>query len=153
MKIKKLSALILAGVLSCTAPAMAYAEDSADAAVSQAVDILSESGVDDLLADPDTVVDLIVAAKDTLGQVDVSDDQISSALDAAASSLGVTLSDSEKSTLIKLYHQFQDMNIDEEQLRSQITKVYDKLESLGITKEDVKGILGKLVDVVKSILN
>ena len=45
------------------------------------------------------------------------------------------------------------MDIDEEQLRTEINKVYDKLESLGITKEDVKGILGKLVDVVKNILN
>ena len=137
----------------CTTPAVAYAEDSASAAVDQAIDILSESGVDELLSDPDTVVDIIMAAKDTLGQVDVSDDQISSALDTAASSLGITLSDSEKSTLVKLYNQFKNMDIDEEQLRSEINKVYDKLESLGITKDDVKGILGKLIDVVKNILN
>lgn len=153
MKIKKLSAIILAGALACTTPAVAYAEDSASAAVDQAIDILSESGVDELLSDPDTVVDIIMAAKDTLGQVDVSDDQISSALDTAASSLGITLSDSEKSTLVKLYNQFKNMDIDEEQLRSEINKVYDKLESLGITKDDVKGILGKLIDVVKNILN
>ncbi len=153
MKIKKLSAMILAGALACTTPAVAYAEDSTSAAVDQAIDILSESGVDELLSDPDTVVDIIVAAKDTLGQVDVSDEQISSALDTAASSLGITLSDSEKSTLVKLYNQFKNMDIDEEQLRTEINKVYDKLESLGITKEDVKGILGKLVDIVKNILN
>ncbi len=153
MKIKKLSAMILAGALACTTPAVAYAEDSTSAAVDQAIDILSESGVDELLSDPDTVVDIIVAAKDTLGHVDVSDEQISSALDTAASSLGITLSDSEKSTLVKLYNQFKNMDIDEEQLRTEINKVYDKLESLGITKEDVKGILGKLVDVVKNILN
>ena len=145
--------MILAGALACTTPAVAYAEDSTSAAVDQAIDILSESGVDELLSDPDTVVDIIVAAKDTLGQVDVSDEQISSALDTAASSLGITLSDSEKSTLVKLYNQFKNMDIDEEQLRTEINKVYDKLESLGITKEDVKGILGKLVDIVKNILN
>ena len=45
------------------------------------------------------------------------------------------------------------MDLDENELRSQVNKVYDKLESLGITKEDVKGILGKLVDLVKEFLN
>lgn len=152
MKIKKLSALILAGVLTCTVPSVAYAADSTSAVVDQAVDILTESGVDELLSDPDTVAELIVSVQDILGQVDVTDEQISSALDTAAAGIGVTISDSEKNTLIKLYNQFKNMDIDQEQLKSSITQVYDKLESLGVTKEDVKGILGKLVDLVKSII-
>ena len=45
------------------------------------------------------------------------------------------------------------MNLDENELRTQITKVYDKLESLGITKDDVKGVIGKLIDIAKSLLN
>ena len=150
MKINKLSAFILAGALTCTAPAMVYADQTTDAAVDQAVELLEQSGVDDLLSDPDKVVDLIIAAKETLGTVNVTDDQISSALDVAA---GVTLSDSDKSTLIQLYNKFKNMDLDENELRSQVNKVYDKLESLGITKEDVKGILGKLVELVKGFLN
>ena len=114
--------------------------------------MLQESGVDELLSDPDKVVDIIVAAKEAVGQTDVSDDTISSAIDVAASSLGVTLSDSDKSTLVSLYNKFKNMDLDEEQLRSQINQVYDKLESLGITKEDVKGVFGKLVSLVKDIL-
>ena len=153
MKINKLSALILAGALTCTTPAMVYADQTTDAAVDQAVELLEQNGVDDLLSDPDKVVDLIISAKDTLGSVDVTDDQISSALDVAAEGLGITLSDSEKSTLIQLYNKFKNTDLDENELRSQVNKVYDKLESLGITKEDVKGILGKLVDLVKGILN
>ena len=153
MKINKLSALILAGALTCTTPAMVYADQTTDAVVDQAVELLEQKGVDDLLSDPDKVVDLIISAKDTLGSVDVTDDQISSALDVAAEGLGITLSDSEKSTLVQLYNKFKNMDLDENELRSQVNKVYDKLESLGITKEDVKGILGKLVDLVKGILN
>ena len=153
MKIKKLRAFILAGALKCTAPAMVYADQTTDAAVDQAVELLEQSGVDDLLSDPDKVVDLIISAKETLGTVNVTDDQISSALDVAAGELGVTLSDSDKSTLIQLYNKFKNMDLDENELRSQVNKVYDKLESLGITKEDVKGILGKLVDLVKEFLN
>ena len=151
MRINKLTAIVLAGAISCTAPAMVYADDTS-AAVDQAVEMLQESGVDELLSDPDKVVDIIVAAKEAVGQTDVSDDTISSAIDVAASSLGVTLSDSDKSTLVSLYNKFKNMDLDEEQLRSQINQVYDKLESLGITKEDVKGVFGKLVSHVKDIL-
>ena len=151
MRINKLTAIVLAGAISCTAPAMVYADDSSDA-VDQAVEMLQESGVDELLSDPDKVVDIIVAAKEAVGQADVSDDTISSAIDVAASSLGVTLSDSDKSTLVSLYNKFKNMDLDEDQLRSQINQVYDKLESLGITKEDVKGVFGKLVSLVKDIL-
>lgn len=151
MRINKLTAIVLAGAISCTAPAMVYADDTS-AAVDQAVEMLQESGVDELLSDPDKVVDIIVAAKEAVGQTDVSDDTISSAIDMAASSLGVTLSDSDKSTLVSLYNKFKNMDLDEEQLRSQINQVYDKLESLGITKEDVKGVFGKLVSLVKDIL-
>ena len=48
MKINKLSAFILAGALTCTAPAMVYADQTTDAAVDQAVELLEQSGVDDL---------------------------------------------------------------------------------------------------------
>ena len=153
MKINKLSAIILAGALTCTAPAMVYADQTTDAAVDQAVEMLEQSGVDDLLSDPDKVVDLIISAQSTLGQVDVTDEEISSALDVAANSIGITLTDSEKSTLVQLYNKFKNMNLDESELRTQVNKVYDKLESLGITKEDVKGVIGKLVDLVKGFLN
>ena len=152
MKINKLSAIILAGVLTCMTPAMVYADTTSDA-VDQAVAVLEDSGIDDLLSDPDKVVDIIVAAQDAIGQVDVSDEEISSAIDVAASGLGVSLTDSEKSTLVQLYNKFKNMNLDETELRSQITKVYDKLESLGITKDDVKGVIGKLIDIAKSLLN
>lgn len=152
MKINKLSAIILSGALTCTTPAMVYADTTSDA-VDQAVSVLENSGVDDLLSDPDKVVDIIVAAKDAIGQVDVSDEEISSAIDVAASGLGISLTDSEKSTLVQLYNKFKNMNLDENELRTQITKVYDKLESLGITKDDVKGVIGKLIDIAKSLLN
>ena len=152
MKINKLSAIILAGALTCTTPAMVYADTASDA-VDQAVSVLENSGVDDLLSDPDKVVDIIVAAKDAIGQIDVSDEEISNAIDVAASGLGISLTDSEKSTLVQLYNKFKNMNLDENELRAQITKVYDKLESLGITKDDVKGVIGKLIDIAKSLLN
>lgn len=126
MKIKKLSAWILAGALTCTAPAVVSADTATDAAVDQAVDLLKESGIGDLLSDPDKVVDIIISAMDSVGQADVTDEEISSAIDTAAQAAGFTLSDSEKSTLVSLYNKFKNMDLDEEQLREQVHKVYDK---------------------------
>ena len=153
MRIKKLSALILAGVRTCTAPAAVQADEQTDAAVDQAVELLEQSGISDFMSDPDNVVDVIIAAKETIGQADVSDEDIAAALDTAAAAAGFSLSDSDKDTLVRLYNKFKNIDIDEETLRTQVNKVYDKLESLGITKEDVKGILGKMIDIVKSIIN
>lgn len=153
MKIKKLSALILAGVLTCTAPAAVSADAQTDAAVDQAVELLEQSGISEFMSDPDNVVDVIIAAKDTIGQADVSDADIAEALDTAAAAAGFSLSDSDKDTLVGIYNKFKNIDIDEENLRTQVNKIYDKLESLGITKEDVKGILEKLIDLVKSIIN
>ena len=126
MKIKKLSAWILAGALTCTAPAVVSADTATDAAVDQAVDLLKESGIGDLLSDPDKVVDIIISAMDSVGQADVTDEEISSAIDTAAQAAGFTLSDSEKSTLVSLYNKFKNMDLDEEQLREQVHKVYDQ---------------------------
>lgn len=154
MKInKKISALVVAGVVACTTPAMVYAQDSSSDVIEQAAEVLQDNEMDDLLSDPDKVVDLIVQAKAALGQVDVTDDEIGAALDVAAESAGITLTDSDKTTLIQLYNKFKNTDLDEEQLRSQVKKVYNKLEELGITKEDVKGILGKLMDFARSIIN
>lgn len=153
MKIKKFSALILAGMLTCTSPAAVYADQSTDAMVDQAVELLEQTGVDEFLSDPDNVVDVIVAVKDTIGQADVSDEELSAAIDTAAQAAGFTLSDSDRSTLVSLYNKFKNIDINEEELRTQVNKVYDKLDSLGITKDDVKGVFGKLVDMVKSIFN
>lgn len=154
MKInKKISALVVAGVVACTTPAMVYAQDSSSDVIEQAVEIFQDNGMDELLSDPDKVVDLIVQTKAILGQVDVTDEEVGAALDVAAESAGITLTDSDKTTLIQFYNKFKNTDLDEEQLRSQVKKVYDKLEELGITKEDVKGIIGKLMDFARSIIN
>ncbi len=154
MRIKKLSALILAGVLSCTAPAAVYAgDDTVDTAVDAAVDILKDSEIDSLLSDPDKVVDIIMYVKESIGNQDVSDEDIMQVIGLAEESLQVQISDSDKETLIKIFRKFQDMDLDEEQLKSQVHKIYDKLESLGITSDDVKGFVEKTIDFVKSLLN
>lgn len=145
MKIKKFSALLMAGVLSCTAPAVVYAEDSS-------MDILMENEIDSLLEDPDKAVDIIMYVKDFIDQQEVSDEEIMDIIGLAEDNFQISLSDSEKESMLNIVKKFKDMDIDEDELRSQITRVYEKMEELGIGKEEVKGIVAKLMDLVKDIL-
>ena len=150
MKIKKFGALIMAGVLMCTAPAASViASDAADTVQ----EIITDNEIDSLASDPDAVVDIIMYAKDQIAQQDISDDQIREIIQAGENTAGVSLTEEEENKLITIVKKVKDTNIDEEQLRSTVTKVYDKLQEMGIGKEEVKGILHKLVDFAKSLLN
>ena len=108
--------------------------------------------VDSLLSNPDKVADIIIFVKDMIDRQDLSDDQILNIIDEAAVQFEVSLSDSDKESILKLVKKFKEMDIDETQLRNHINSAYEKLESLGIDKESVKGILGKLIDFAKSII-
>ena len=150
MKRKKIGALIMAGVLMCTAPAASVmASDAADTVQ----EIITDNEIDSLASDPDAVVDIIMYAKDQIAQQDISDDQIREIIQAGENTAGVSLTEEEENKLITIVKKVKDTNIDEEQLRSTVTKVYDKLQEMGIGKEEVKGILHKLVDFAKSLLN
>ena len=150
MKIKKIGALIMAGVLMCTAPAASVmASDAADTVQ----EIITDNEIDSLASDPDAVVDIIMYAKDQIAQQDISDDQLREIIQAGENTAGVNLTEEEENKLITIVKKVKDTNIDEEQLRSTVTKVYDKLQEMGIGKEEVKGILHKLVDFAKSLLN
>ena len=146
MRVNKLGALVLAGILTCTAPAAVSAE------VNITEEILMDAAVDSLLSDPDKVADIIIFVKDMIDQQDLSDDEMKSIIDEAADQFDVNITDSDKDTILKLVKKFKDMDIDEEQLREDIKSVYEKLDNLGIEQDDVKGFLGKLIDFAKSIL-
>lgn len=145
MKVKRLGALILAGVLTCTTPSAVFADDITE-------EILMDTAIDSLLSDPDKVADIIIYVKDAIDQQDISDDDIRYVIDQAAENFDVDLSDSDKESLLKIVKKFKDMDLDEDLLREDIKSVYDKLESMGIDKEDVKGVLGKLINFAKSML-
>ncbi|MDY3999307.1 MAG: DUF1002 domain-containing protein [Blautia sp.] len=146
MKVNKLGAFVLAGILACTSPAAVSAEENT------AEEILMDAAIDSLMSDPDKVADIIIFVKDMVDQQELSDDEMKSIIDEAAEQFDVNITDSDKDTILKLVKKFKDMDIDEEQLREDIKSVYEKLDNLGIEKEDVKGFLGKLIDFAKSIL-
>ena len=150
MRIKKFGALVLAGAIMCTTPAIPAMASVASATVQE---VITDNAIDSLASDPDAVVEIIMNVKDAMAQQDISDEQIKSLIQTAESTVGVSLTDEEENKVVKIVKQVKDSNIDEEQLRSTVTKVYDKLEEMGIGKEEVKGILHKLVDFAKSLFN
>lgn len=146
MRVNKLGALVLAGILTCTAPAAVSAQENTTE------EILMDAAVDSLLSDPDKAADIIIFVKDMIDRQDLSDDEMKNIIDEAADQFDVNITDSDKDTILKLVKKFKDMDIDEEQLREDIKSVYEKLDNLGIEKDDVKGFLGKIIDFAKSIL-
>lgn len=146
-KIKKITAVLLSGMVICTTPvtAVASAENTTEQVIME--------NVETLLSDPDKVTDIVVYVKDMIDRQEITADQISKGVDMAADTLGISLTDSEKESLVNVAEKVMDIEIDEEKLRSQISGVYDKMESIGIGKEEVKGILRKIIDFAKNILN
>lgn len=147
IKVKKAAAIFMAGFIVCSTPMPAIAA-GADTAV---VEDLIDSGIDSVAADPDKAVDIIMYAKDLVDQQNITDEEIRAAIDSAAAHFEISISDSEKSSLVNVIQKMLSLNIDEEQLRSNINTVYDKLQDMGVDKDDVKGIAAKVIDFIKSI--
>lgn len=145
MMIKKLTAIMIAGVIACTAPVSVMAAESASQTVSM------EDEIDSLLSDPDKAVDVIMYMKEIVDQQEVSDEEIDRAIDLAAEHFQITVTDEDKEKLVDLFKKFKDLELDEEELRSNVKKVYEKMDEWGIGKEDVKNFLEKGVDFVKSL--
>lgn len=148
-KIKKLTAAIISAAVLFCAPVASMAADTAG---SQAEEIIMEN-VDNLLSDPGQVADIIVYVKDLIDQQQITGEQIAGGVDMASEALGISLTDSEKEALVNVAQKVLAVDLDAEQLRSQIEGVYDKMENMGIGKEEVKGILQKVIDFAKSFIS
>lgn len=61
-KMNRITALVVAGIISCTSPMMVMASDSSSV-MSQAEEILKDNEIESLASDPDKVGDIIVYVK------------------------------------------------------------------------------------------
>lgn len=143
--IKKLTGIMMAGVLAFSVPVPAIASGFD----TSSLEALIDSGVDAVFSDPDQTVDIIMYVKDKIGQQDVTDDQIRTVINEAADAFQISLTDSEKDNLVDLARKVKDANIDEDELRSDVNAVFDKMDALGVEKNDVKGFLKKILNLVK----
>ena len=144
-RLNKFTALIVAGVISCTSPMMVMASDSGSV-MSQAEEILKDNEVGSLASDPDKVGDIIVYVKGLFDSNQITDDEISQGIDEAADHLGVSLNEDDKSSLVNI-------EMSDDQIKGYVSDAYSTLKDMGVTKSDVKNIFEKAIEFIKGMLS
>ena len=146
-KMNRITALVVAGIISCTSPMMVMASDSSSV-MSQAEEILKDNEIESLASDPDKVGDIIVYVK---GLFDSN--QISQGIDEAADHYGVTLSEDDKNSLVNIISKFRGIDISDDQIKGYVSDAYSTLKDMGVTKSDVKNIFEKAIEFIKGMLS
>ena len=151
-RLNKFTALVVAGVISCTSPMMVMASDSSSV-MSQAEEILKDNEVGSLASDPDKVVDIIVYVKGLFDSNQITDDEISQGIDEAADHFGVSLNEDDKSSLINIISKFRGIEMSDDQIKGYVSDAYSTLKDMGVTKSDVKNIFEKAIEFIKGMLS
>ena len=151
-RLNKVTALIVAGVISCTSPMMVMASDSGSV-MSQAEEILKDNEVGSLASDPDKVGDIIVYVKWLFDSNQITDDEISQGIDEAADHFGVSLNEDDKSSLVNIISKFRGIEMSDDQIKGYVSDAYSTLKDMGVTKSDVKNIFEKAIEFIKGMLS
>ena len=151
-KMNRITALVVAGIISCTSPMMVMASDSSSV-MSQAEEILKDNEIESLASDPDKVGDIIVYVKGLFDSNQISDDEISQGIDEAADHYGVTLSEDDKNSLVNIISKFRGIDISDDQIKGYVSDAYSTLKDMGVTKSDVKNIFEKAIEFIKGMLS
>ena len=151
-RLNKFTALIVAGVISCTSPMMVMASDSGSV-MSQAEEILKDNEVGSLASDADKVGDIIVYVKGLFDSNQITDDEISQGIDEAADHFGVSLNEDDKSSLVNIISKFRGIEMSDDQIKGYVSDAYSTLKDMGVTKSDVKNIFEKAVEFIKGMLS
>ena len=151
-RLNKFTALIVAGVISCTSPMMVMASDSGSV-MSQAEEILKDNEVGSLASDTDKVGDIIVYVKGLFDSNQITDDEISQGIDEAADHFGVSLNEDDKSSLVNIISKFRGIEMSDDQIKGYVSDAYSTLKDMGVTKSDVKNIFEKAIEFIKGMLS
>ena len=151
-RLNKFTALIVAGVISCTSPMMVMASDSGSV-MSQAEEILKDNEVGSLASDPDKVGDIIVCVEGLFDSNQITDDEISQGIDEAADHFGVSLNEDDKSSLVNIISKFRGIEMSDDQIKGYVSDAYSTLKDMGVTKSDVKNIFEKAIEFIKGMLS
>ena len=143
-KIKSICALMLIGVLTCTAPMAVSAE-------SGFIEKILDNGLSSLISDPDKITDVVLYVKKLIDSDAASDDQLLSLMHQAEQKFGIDLSDSEETTVLNMLKELKNVELDENTLRKEISSAYNRLKDLGVDKEEAKGIFQIAIDFVKNV--
>ncbi|MGI6118543.1 MAG: DUF1002 domain-containing protein, partial [Bilifractor sp.] len=126
--------------------------ESVDAAAEE-IAVTSDLGQE--TGDSEKAAQLIATVKEEVADGNLSDDDISNAIDEASDQLDLDLTDDQKEQILALMKKLDNLNLDTDTLKEQAGKVYEELEnkgiSLDISKEDAENIFVKIVNWFKSL--
>lgn len=127
-----------------------FDKDAADAATNELVDtaeLAKEIGSDD-------AEKLVALAKQKVIAGDLnSAADIEQAVEEAAKSLDISLTDAQKQKLVNLLDKIKDLDIDVNSLKEQAKGMYEKIKDLGIEMEDAKNIFEKVASFFTELGN
>ncbi|WP_240376643.1 DUF1002 domain-containing protein [Bacillus piscicola] len=97
--------------------------------------------------------ELITRIKEELGKKPVeSEADLRDLIKRVASELGIDLTEDELDGLVSLFNRMKDLNIDWDQVQSQITKVRDNLDEF-LNREDTQSVIQKFLDFVNELID
>lgn len=124
----------------------AISENSMDAAVNELV-ITSEMAEG---TDSEEIEQLMAFVKAKVVEEGLdNEDTIRAVIDEGANQLGISISDSEKESIVSLMKKIGDLDLDFDSMKEQAKDLFNTLEDMGIDKEQAKNFLQKIFDAIK----
>lgn len=121
--------------------------ESMDTAVNELVVTSEIAGDGDISSEDIEQLMAFVKAKVVEEGLD-NDEAISDAIDKGAEELGISVTDSEKQSIISLMKKVSKLDLDVDSMREQATELFNKLEDMGIDKEQAKNFFQKIIDAL-----
>lgn len=121
-------------------------QDSMDAAVNELV-VTSDLAQD---VDSQDIEELIAFVKAKVVEEGLDNDEaISEAIDEGAKQLGITITDTEKQSIISLMKKISKLDLNVDSMKDQATELFNKLEDMGIGKEEAKNFFQKIIQALE----
>ena len=130
--------------------------DVIDGAINEIV-VTGEIG--DETGDTDEVAGMVAYLKDQVGGKNLSDSEITDAIDQASEKFNVSLTQDQIDQLLALLKKLQGLDLDWGNLKNQAENLYGKLKDMGLNidtaglSQQAQGFFAKLIAFIKSLFN
>lgn len=125
-------------------------QESMDAAVNELV-VTSAMAEDENSEDVEELI-AYVKAKVVEGGLN-SEEEIGEAVQEGVNRLGISITDTEKESIISLMQKIGELDLDIDSMKEQAGELFDKLEEMGINKESTKNFFQKIWEAIKSFFD
>lgn len=122
-------------------------EENMDTAINE---LVVTSGIAQDVNAEDVEALMAYVKEQVVGKDLTNDQEIGEVIDDACKELEITLTDEERTEIIKLMKRIAGLNLDVDTMKEQATDLFNKIEDMGLTKEQATGFFSKLWDSLTS---